>query len=253
MSGKKGKNEPGNGLESGLKRPGESPGIPKKDALAALGGPGAGPRLPSGRPKTHGGFSFLSTGRLPENRREIQRYLTQVREGLVNDFGPLEADLNTSQLLLINSITTSTGFLRLVEEYCKDAGALGPDGELRHCLSAFYLSMLNSQRLNILALKNVQRAERPAPILAEYIQAADAAKIEKDKATASNPQAIAPLRASGAILGGQDGSPELEKGGLGDEGQGKGKDESADDELPGAIVEPKNRSADLQDGAKVDE
>lgn len=141
-------------------------------------GPGTGLRLPSGRPKTHGGFSYLSTGKLPENRREIQRYLTLVREGLIADFGPLESDLSTSQVILINSITTSTGFLRLVEEHCREAGAFGKDGELRHCLSAFYLSMLNSQRLNILALKNIGGRERPAPTLAELVKTIEQENVE---------------------------------------------------------------------------
>jgi len=135
-------------------------------------------RLPAGRPRTHGGYSFLSTGKLPEHRRAISRYLTQIREGLVNDFGPTEADLSTSQVILINEITTSAGFLRLVEEHCKEAGAFGKDGELRRCLSAFYLSMLNSQRLNILALKNIGRRERPAPTLAELVKTIEQENVE---------------------------------------------------------------------------
>lgn len=184
MSKKKPETSLKNGLESGpgraesdLGRPGKGSGGPKKGALAVLGGPGTGPRLPalpSGRPKKHGGFSFISSGKLPEHRREVSRYLTAVREGLVNDFGPLEADLSTSQLMLINEITTSAGFLRLVEEYVREVGAIGPDGELRHCLSAFYLALLNSQRLNILALKNIGRRERPAPSLADLIKTIDA-------------------------------------------------------------------------------
>lgn len=186
--------------ESGLGRPEKGSGGPKKGALAVLGGPGTGPRLPSGRPRTHGGFSFLSSGRLPENRREIQRYLTAVREGLVNDFGPLEADLSTSQLILINEITTSAGFLRLVEEYCKDAGAFGKDGELRHCLSAFYLSMLNSQRLNILALKNIGRRERPAPSLAELIKTIDAEAAAKDSPAGSADTANSPNEEEGRVV-----------------------------------------------------
>jgi hypothetical protein len=184
MSKKKPETSLKNGLESGpgrpesgLGRPEKGSDGPKKGALAVLGDHGPGlrlPALPSGRPKTHGGFSFLSSGKLPEHRREISRYLTAVREGLVNDFGPLEADLSTSQLILINEITTSAGFLRLVEEHVREVGAIGKDGELRHCLSAFYLALLNSQRLNILALKNIGRRERPAPSLADLIKTIDA-------------------------------------------------------------------------------
>jgi hypothetical protein len=59
--------------------------------------------------------------------------------------------------------------------------------------------------------------------LLEYIQGADAAKIEKDKATASKAQAVVVPSASDAILEGQDKSPESEKTDPGDSIGSEGK------------------------------
>jgi len=41
-----------------------------------------------GRPPKHGGYSLLIKGELPDNRRYIARYLTEVREGLIKDVWP---------------------------------------------------------------------------------------------------------------------------------------------------------------------
>jgi hypothetical protein len=225
------------GLEGGLKRPGKSPGRPEsgpgrpesdpggpKNSVSAIARPGKGLRLPAGRPKTHGGYTYLLTGKLPEHRRAITRYLTEVREGLISDYGPIEADLSASQKILINEITTSAGFLRLVEEHCRETGAIGPDGELRHCLSAFYLSMLNSQRLNILALKNIGRRERPAPSLADLIKTID-------EETAARDAKIPDMGVEGKAI--------ARPGASGRESQGEGETlepEKGDPAGPGAVV-----------------
>lgn len=209
-------------------------------------------KLPPGQPKTHGGYSYLITGKLPEHRREVSRYLSGIRAGLIQDLGPKEDDLTTGQKILVNSIIGKVGVIRCIEEFVRERGVF-KDLVLEPALSGHYLAFSNSVRLDLTALGIDKRAAAKVLDLGEYIQAADAAKIEKDKATASNPQAIAPLRASGAILESQGESPEPEKSGPGDEGQGKVEDEPTNAELPGAIVEPEKRPADLQAGAKVDE
>ena len=209
-------------------------------------------RLPPGRAQQHGGYSYLTTGNLPEHRREVSHYLTAARESLILDLGPKEEDLSAGQLILIDRIVTKLGVIRCMEEHVRENSVMSGHN-LAPCLRGSYLAYNNSVRLDLTALGIDKRAAAKVLDLGEYIQAADAAKIEKDKATASNPQAIAPLRASGAILESQGESPEPEKSGPGDEGQGKVEDEPTNAELPGAIVEPEKRPADLQAGAKVDE
>lgn len=49
---------------------------------------------------THGGYTFLTTGEVPEHRQYIKKYLTDVREGTIKDIGPTEKDLTTAQLLI---------------------------------------------------------------------------------------------------------------------------------------------------------
>ena len=68
----------------------------------------------------HGGYSFIVRGKLPEHRRYLLRYLSSVREGLIRDLGPTEADLTTAQMLLIDRITTKTGILRCIEEHIRE-------------------------------------------------------------------------------------------------------------------------------------
>jgi hypothetical protein len=194
-------------------------------------------RLPPGQPKTHGGYSYLTTGKLPEHRREVSRYLSGIRAGLIQDLGPKEDDLTTGQKILVNSIIGKVGVIRCIEEFVRERGVF-KDLVLEPALSGHYLAFSNSVRLDLTALGIDKRAAAKVLDLGEYIQAADAAKIEKDKATASNPQAIAPLRAQDEEIPGAGTSPELGKGGLGDDGQGKGKDGSADDELPAGVAEP---------------
>lgn len=155
----------------------------KKDALAAPKGPGTGLRLPAGRAKTHGGYSFLSTGKLPEHRREVSRYLTAVREGLIRDLGPKEADLSAGQRILIDRVVTKLGVIRCMEEHVREGSVMSGD-DLTPCLKTSYLAYNNSVRLDLTALGIDKRAEAKVLDLAEYVQAADAAKSEKDAASA---------------------------------------------------------------------
>lgn len=103
------------------------------------------------RPKSHGGYSFLTTGELPEHRANILKYLIAVRQGLIRDLGPTEKDLSTAQIVLIDRITTKLGVIRCVEEHIRERSVMVGD-ELAPCLKASYLAYNNSLRLDLQAL-----------------------------------------------------------------------------------------------------
>lgn len=103
------------------------------------------------RPKTHGGYSFLTKGALSENRTHILKYLMAAREGLVRDLGPTENGLSTAQIVLIDRITTKLGVIRCVEEYIRENTVMVGD-DLAPSLKASYLAYNNSLRLDLQAL-----------------------------------------------------------------------------------------------------
>ena len=104
-----------------------------------------------GRPPKHGGYSYLTKGILPENRRHVRKYLSEVRECLVADLGPEEKDLSTAQRILIDRITCKLGVLRCVEEFLKERSIMQGD-ELAPSLKNHYLAYSNSIRLDLVAL-----------------------------------------------------------------------------------------------------
>jgi len=69
------------------------------------------------RPKSHGGYSFLVKGDLPEDRSHILKYLMAVREGLTKDLQDSGSGLTTAQIILIDRITTKLGVVRCMEEH----------------------------------------------------------------------------------------------------------------------------------------
>ena len=79
-------------------------------------------KLSKGRPKaTHGGFSFLVSGRLPAHRAHLLRYLSACRNGLIEDLGG-EENLSTQELILVDRCTSLLGVLRCIEEDAKEKG-----------------------------------------------------------------------------------------------------------------------------------
>jgi hypothetical protein len=116
------------------------------------------------RPRSHGGYSFLTKGELPENRPQILKYLMAARQGLVRDLGPTENDLTTAQIILIDRVTTKLGVIRCVEEHIRERAVMRGD-ELAPCLKASYLAYNNSLRLDLQALGIARRTEA---ILAPY-------------------------------------------------------------------------------------
>ena len=123
-------------------------------------------RLPKGRPKaTHGGFSFLTTGRLPEHRVSLQRYLSACRNGLTEDLGG-EVNMSTQELILIDRCVSILGVLRCIEEFCKEKGVFKGD-ELQPSLGKHYISYTNSLK-QILSLLGIEsRAEDKVLTMAE--------------------------------------------------------------------------------------
>jgi len=103
-----------------------------------------------GQRMVHGGYSFLTSGRLPEHRVHIRRYLTNCREGLIADHGG-EENLSTGQALLIDRVISKLGCIRCIEEHIRENSVMVGQ-ELAPSLKASYLAFNNSLRLDLLAL-----------------------------------------------------------------------------------------------------
>jgi len=124
-----------------------------------------------GRPPKHGGYSILSRGEIPENRRYIAKYLSEVREGLIEDLGPSEEDLSTAQRVLINRVISKLGVIRCVEEYIKENSVI-VGNDLAPSLKASYLAYNNSIRLDLQALGIEKRATDKALFPFEILEKA---------------------------------------------------------------------------------
>lgn len=72
----------------------------------------------------HGGYSYLTSGKLPEDKQYVQKYLTQIRQLYIEDLGPQEEDLTAGQLLLLNRLITMEGLCRCIEIEAARAGTL---------------------------------------------------------------------------------------------------------------------------------
>lgn len=125
-----------------------------------------GPGRPTSR---HGGYTYLITGKLPENRGYLRTFLEETREGLIRDYGPTEAGLSTAQRVLIGRIITALGVCRCIEEKAAEDGVFhlvfdskGRDNQghlLRGSLGDRYIAFQNTIRLNLKELENLSRKE----------------------------------------------------------------------------------------------
>lgn len=113
-----------------------------------------GPR--PGSKYRHGGYSLLMKGTLPERRRYIGHYLTEVREGLIHDLAKSEEDLSTAQRVLIDRIITFLGVIRLIEEHAKQHGVLDSRGRPTSGLTGHYLTF-NRQVKEMLSLLGIEK------------------------------------------------------------------------------------------------
>jgi len=147
-----------------------------------------------GRPPQHGGFSFLVKGdpiSLPRKRRYIRPYLANARAGWIRDIGPTEADLTTSQRVLIDRAVTFLGAIRLVEEHLKERGLFeNPGGFLNAHLTQHYLAW-NRALVECLRLLGIDKkqAANAIPTIAEIIAEADVEDAQAQAAPTSKPGA----------------------------------------------------------------
>jgi len=107
--------------------------------------------LKPGRKIKHGGYALLSTGKLPEHRKYVEKYLTATREGLIRDLGPNEIDLTVAQIILIDRTVTKLGVIRCIEEHIRENSVMVGD-TLAPSLKDSYLAYDNSVRLGLQAL-----------------------------------------------------------------------------------------------------
>lgn len=136
-------------------------------------------KLKPGKAVTHGGYSFLATGKLPQHRRYILRYLSACRDGLIYDLGG-EDQMTTAQLIIVDRVIGKLGISRLIEEHCKENGAIRGQ-ELAPVLKQSYLAYSNSLRLDLLALGINERSTDRALTPLQYIEQFDKAKEEREK------------------------------------------------------------------------
>lgn len=119
---------------------------------------------------THGAYSLIARGEFPSKRCYIERWLSEVRPGLIRDLGPTETDLSTGQAIQIDRIIGKLGILRRIEEPVQERGVM-KGNELSPSLGKNYLGWANSLRLDLLPLevskKNGKRILSPLEIAAE--------------------------------------------------------------------------------------
>lgn len=133
--------------------------------------------LKPGRKVKHGGYSFLSKGKLPQDRAYIERYLTACRQGLVEDSGG-DHHLSTAKTILIDRIISKLGVIRCIEEHTlENAVMIGQ--ELAPALKASYLAYSNSIRLDLQALGLEKRSIDDGRTVQDVIKEFDQAKASK--------------------------------------------------------------------------
>ncbi len=125
-------------------------------------------RLKPGRRIKHGGYSFLSQGKLPQDRAYIERYLTACRQGLIEDLGG-DPNLSTAQAILIDRIISKLGCVRCIEEHSRETSVM-VGNNLAPALKASYLAYSNSIRLDLQALGISSKATGEPLDLGRYVQ-----------------------------------------------------------------------------------
>jgi hypothetical protein len=131
-----------------------------------------------GRPARHGAYSLMvQAGELPKRRTYLRGFLTSVREGLIKDLGPAEADLTTAQRVTLDRAISKLCIIRVIEEFVKEEGVFR-GGMLSPVLAKSYITYCESLERSLRALGIDKRVgdELLDPL-------AVAAEIDKDKAT----------------------------------------------------------------------
>jgi hypothetical protein len=152
----------------------------------------------------HGGYALMTGGPVPKERAYVGKYLTAVREGFCQDLGG-EAQMSTSEVVMLDRLVTALGIVRLIEEYVKERGVIDkPQGFLNPALSKGYVSYCNQVRLATQMLEaavkeraKARRDEGPTEmeIYAEFMKDAPA-QVEKardaDKGQEGDAQPVPP-------------------------------------------------------------
>jgi len=83
-------------------------------------------KRPPGRPRTlrHGGYSYVTTGLLPKDKRYVELYLDMIRESYVQYLGSDEKDLSPGQLILLDKLITLEGLTRCMEIEAAERGVM---------------------------------------------------------------------------------------------------------------------------------
>lgn len=136
--------------------------------------------LTSGKKRTHGGYTYFTTGKLPEHRKYIEQYLTAARMNLIQDLGPTEQDLTAAQIIIIDRIVSKLGVIRCIEEHIREKAVMVGDN-LAPALRASYLAYNNSVRLDLRELGIDKRVGDRALTPLEYIKQFDEEKERKEK------------------------------------------------------------------------
>lgn len=98
--------------------------------------------------------------------------------GLIRDLGPMEEDLTTAQLIIIDRVIAKLGCLRCIEEFARTDGVM-KGNRLTPSLAGNYLAYSNSIRLDLTALGiNKRMADETLDVQA-YIKKFDRKKEEK--------------------------------------------------------------------------
>lgn len=151
-------------------------------------------KLRTGRPAKHGGYSLITRGDMLNRNPHLRAYLTEVREGLIRDFGPREENLTTAQRALINHTISKLGVLRLIEEHVQKNGIFRGE-DLNPALGKFWLAASNSLRLDLMALGITTRKGEEELSLEKYITAKATPVTEPDE---GQPPASSEIASPGA-------------------------------------------------------
>jgi hypothetical protein len=99
---------------------------------------------------THGGYSYIRTGKIPKDRQEIERYLTWVRQTYIEDIAGTEDKLTAGQTVLLNKLILLEGLCRCIEYQAAKTESLG--------MPQKYLSYMNNI-IKICSLLGIERKE----------------------------------------------------------------------------------------------
>jgi len=117
-------------------------------------------KLKIGTPKKrHGGYSYLTSHRIPEDKIYLERYLTNLRENYIADLGENETKLGTGAILLLDTLITLKAVNRIIEI------ETGRDGNLMRLDERY--NARNNQIIKICLALGIDKNDRGSEITAD--------------------------------------------------------------------------------------